>query len=669
MNQRISRLLRRRRLIIGGVLLLILAAVSTFVFTQVYDPFAETVDDLLVLVPDDAEFVLRVREVKTFVKGVENREFWSRLHRNDAFQRFLERPDVHDAEAYRVLRDAWREITTGGGVTLPMDLDLVDDLLGEDVVLWGRRDAGEILWAAALQPDTAWAQVGANAVASETLTDWFVSSRLPPGVTVQPTSWGAKCSVSSPRMTLGVARVGRAILVGTDVAGVARVAKTCALEGVPVLPPTRYTPGWAWEGPPGTSVDFMVAGALLAKGGGLRAKLLDPLWGADLAQACERFLPDLHGPDVYGELEIDATGRLRVARAAAPRQPRDPFSVTPRIDRRHLDAQLRDVVRRLPASVFGYAYLETDPKSLVDWVFREPALMPPAQRSLLFDELSQRLARFKGVPSVGEGQPPNLLPRMRELVDEAFDSTVGLVFFDKGRSMDVQHDEPGFAVILRVENRQVLDDFLADLDRAFESPFEPYDWGEWKAWENTRKRWLDDPSKSRPGFAYRGDWFLLTNWFPLFSGARDAERGEAAAFDGRAYDDLAWNLDPDHLEESARGVFFLDPEGLYAHMDHVKDGWVEKRSKITEAEKYEARQRFLRESARMGMKPEERESWEERRFQQWLDATRRKRSPERIRREIDTWLNYFRGAFGFVFGSFGGDLPEFRFLMEMDAAQ
>ncbi|MCA9322037.1 MAG: hypothetical protein KDB53_14945, partial [Planctomycetes bacterium] len=617
----------RRRLIIAGILGLLLAGFLIWFVSTVYDPFAQEIDDLMVLVPYTAEhepdFVLRIRGFDDFIRGFESREFFGNLHRNDEFQRWLDNPRVKAASALRSVRDAWRRFqsTVRSDQQMPFDLQIVGDVTGADLVVWGNLPEGlaegELPpFVVALRPQARSARIAVNAMSDHQLCSWFVEDELSKqGITIQQTGWGAILDLPNPerpseKTRLGIARIETAILVGTDTSSIAAVARHVRERGLPLLADRRFGPGWVWEGLPGATIEMVMKRPAFDRWMPLKERILEPAWGEDLTQALEQFLPRFTGPDVYLGVEIDNTLRVRVAHGASQRSPVDPFTNMRPVDRGDLDRQLEEVLYRMPGSVFGYSYLQSSPDQLIEFLLKEPAIFTGEQRRLLYEQLAIRVPRFRRPGVESGGVVPDLTTDVVGFFAEAFAPSVGMLLFNKGQDPEVLHSEPGFALVFRIKDRAAIEGLVKELAVAFEQPFERYESPGMVSWENTRKRWLDDPLESRPGFAIQGDWFILTNWYPLFTESVAVAKGRREGFSSTAKQSLSWSLaNLQHLNPQSRGFLFVDPQRLYAYMDDVKDGWVRERAEVTEAEKYGQRQMLAQQAAAQRIDINAREEW------------------------------------------------------------
>ncbi|MCB1236655.1 MAG: hypothetical protein KDM91_16425 [Verrucomicrobiae bacterium] len=133
----------KKRLIVGAVVGGILAVLAIWFFNTVYDPFMGDVDDLRLLVPPDSDYVLVAPDFPALVKGLENRTFFGRLHRNDAFQRYLGADDGR-RQAVAAIRNAWRQLDrVSGELKLKVRVQCTDwlDIDRVQVLVNGRQPA------------------------------------------------------------------------------------------------------------------------------------------------------------------------------------------------------------------------------------------------------------------------------------------------------------------------------------------------------------------------------------------------------------------------------------------------------------------------------------------------------------------------------------------------
>lgn len=676
MNERDRTSSRRRRLLIAGALGLLLAFVAVWFISNVYDPFADEVEDLVTLLPDDLDFVVESRDFPTFVKALEDRTFYRQLEANREFGRFLDDPIVRDTGIVPLLREALASIHGADQeLDLPFDLEILGDLSGRQVVIGGSLPpaagaaaAEPVRFIAAIQPESAWGIVGVNALLDETLCDLFVADRLQ-GVAIQHRQWGVELTRESRGRseTYGVARVARAILIGNDVELVARTARRIDVEGVPLARALGPERSWVWSGAADASIDVSVRRSALMSRFDPIERILVPTWGPDGARAFERFFPAPAGEWIRIGIEMDAMARLRIETEVAPRAGGDVFSDATAIDRGAALRELDQVLEQLPHDVFGYARLGIAPGDLVAWMLADSGLIDVDKKLLWYEELARLVPRFQR--AFPPNQPPDLGPDIGRAVDACLDDGVGVALFRKQRTDGLPNAAPGFAVIARIRDRAALNALLEEIDGALRgqdiTAFETVEEAGVSVWSIVNTTFLDSPDDNRPGFAILPDHVVITNWAAMLRDMLAVRRGELAGFG--AGDLLRFNLDL--LEHHPRAFLHVDFDGLYAYMDDAVEGWVRDRSEISDQQIYDRRRELEIEATRVPVPPSERDVWIDRRMALWKAEQAQARSPALIRRDIERRLAWFRHAFSFFFASAGLRDDVLRLEARLDASR
>jgi hypothetical protein len=668
---------RRRRIIIAAVLGALIALLAIFFVNNVYDPFASEVTDLRVFLPDDLDFVVVCDDLPEFLEGLQGSEFFDSLDENQGFQDFLSSPRGQAVGAITKLRTLIEEINrVESGIELPIDVPFVGGLSGRQIVIGGYASdkagpAGIPPMIAVIQPESNWGQVAANVLDSELLTSWFVQDQVPIQE-IRHRNWGTELKIvhEGEVIEIGVARVERAILLGTDIDLLVRIVKQVRADGIPFAPAPRYSDRWAWE----SASDDVTLRLSLSRSHaereiGLAQRFLRPLWGDDMASTFEELFPELNprGSDMVS-VEINQEAQMRWESDLIPRPQPSVFAQTKSYDHGALTRQMKLLVQNLPDVLFGYSWLQVSPGTLIRRVMDDPRLVDRDKRGLWYEELAANVPRFrKAAPGVGLA--PNLTGELAAQFDALFQPGVSLMLFKKERSDDAIDSSPGIAVAFRVRDAAGLDDFIAEMDRALASAdvqaFDRTQEGADIYWRVTNRAFLDDPINTRPGFARIGEWFVVSNWFRFLEDVPRVARGEEVGFDPDAYRELS-NL-VDDLELETRGLLYLDAERLNRFMKVAKEGWIEQRAEITEQEKGIELQRLAVEASRSGVLALDRDAWIDRRFQKWKVEMARQRNPDMIRQEVDRNLAFFRDVFRHMFVSMGREDDRIRLNLRLAA--
>ncbi len=645
----------RKRAIFGIIGGLLLAVVVIWTKINLYDPFAEEFDDLLVFVPDDASFIVFSSDFPTLVKGLEDRPFISQLDRSKNFRDFLASDLVKETQVIPNLRQAY-SFLQDFDAQLPFDLKALGDLSGSEVVVSGfapERGSDDFTFVAALQPESDLALIGANALINPFLCG-FVEDDLGASE-IEHFNWGVELTFDTPsgKLSVGVARIERALLIGTNIPAIAKMVKMARTESVPVLPPSRMEPGWVWSADASSAINFAARRQFLLDRVGLHKNIFIPMWGQAIASAFEMAFPSFLGKDIYVQLDCAAEANLRIAAGVEQRTPEDLFSKCESLNPAEAQAQVASVVRHLPHHVFAYAALGNHPADLVSFALRERAIVDQNQKELLFAGLAElsSFSRYK--------QPDGLVPEFVEpfanKLKALFDPGIGFVFFKKERTGTSDHSDPGFACILKMSDEGLVRQFIHEIDNDLKQPFDYYDTGAFDFWRVSKKAFLNDPINNSPGFAIIGDYLVVTNWVRLFTETQDVMAGDKPGMP--LSDQLEYKLDD--LTAGTKSLIFVDVVRLYAHMDQAKEGWIKERSKVEEIEMFDQRVK-LAAQYRLERPAQPESDWVEIEFKAWLRRTRAERDEMVIRRNIERNLDYFRDAFSLFYVEVGQAGPEFR---------
>lgn len=664
MNQSKHKPSRRRLVVIAGTGLL-LGLLGIWFCSTVYDPFADTVEDLLVFAPEDADVVLIAPDFPTLVKGLENRTFLTNLEESEGFRRFLS--SEHAAgngilpgirEGYDALGDLERRIRTDAGI------ELLGDVSGREVVACGRiDDDGRFRFFAAIAPESGMVVMGVNVFLDELLYGWFVESRLE-GIEVEHLNWGARVHFTDGSFPdVGVARVADVVLVGTSIEDIAREVRRARTDGIPALRSPRFDTDWSGRMPSGSTVRAIVRRRVFDEHVGIGPRYLVPMWGAGLAGAFERAFPAFDDRDVRFGVSLDHLAQVRASVSYGKRRPADPFSSMEALDFEACREQLRGVLGRFPYHVFGYACFGADPSELFEFALREEGLIDRDERELMFDFLGESVPRFRAV--VEPGRPvPDLTRDVAREIRNAFARQMGVVMFRKTRQGGAAPDSTaGYAVVMRVKSAAAVDELIAEIDVAADRPLERYDEGGITRWILANSAGIvDDPDVTRPGFALMGEWFIATNWHPVFEEIDSVQRGLVNSFSTAEIEYAV-----EELPSGERAFLYVDAGRLYDFMDQAKEGWVRDRSFIDAKMKVDARRPIEIEAVARKLVGEERDVWINQQYQAWIRNKRRELDPARIRAEIDANLDYFRDAFDYLFAGVGDD-GDGRFVLDLRLA-
>ena len=124
---------RKKKMIFGAFLGAIVLAL-TITWLELFSVLATDVDDLRVLMPDDLDFLIEIRDVPGFVDGLKETGFYSSLDTNDAFQSWWRSPEIRTDPAVVAIQQAWEQLKNPT-VELPMGLELVPDITGTTLVV------------------------------------------------------------------------------------------------------------------------------------------------------------------------------------------------------------------------------------------------------------------------------------------------------------------------------------------------------------------------------------------------------------------------------------------------------------------------------------------------------------------------------------------------------
>ncbi|MEE9394234.1 MAG: hypothetical protein V3W41_17175 [Planctomycetota bacterium] len=663
---------KKKRLIFAGLLGLLIALVAIWVFRHVYDPFADDVEDLALLLPQDIDFFVEIDDFPSFVRGLENREFFSRLDRNRDIQAFLSSPRVEETEFIPLLRNALREVNRAqSNPDIPLGLEVLGDLSGTQVVVGGylpKNDGEDIKMMVCFKPESVKAIVAINAVLDETIFKFFVEDRLP-DVEVVHRNWGAELTIvqDGKRQVWALARIENAVIIGNELDLVKRSVNRVRRDGILQVRPRRLEGRWVFEGASGATIRAAMSQGTAGEKVSIIDRFLAPLWGQDSASAFESIFPSFEGDDLRLGLEIDEVFTAKLAIESVARHRPSPFEEMTSLNVERVESQFEDVLEKLPHYVFGYGYISSRPGTLVSHLFNQPGLVDADKRALWFEELAKNMPRFADAPMGGDGVP-DLVPRLQREFDTAFGRGVGFALFKKERDDGGENKEPGLALVLDVNDRTFIEELIQALGaiagedrRALER--EEIDGDVF--WRVANTSFLDDAENNRPGFALIGDHFVITNWYRLLEDYRAVSRRELASFG--AVNAIRDGID--RSEDWTRGFFFLDSARLYAYMDDAKPGWIKERMVVSDEDTFAAARKFELEAERRRLPAEGRDLWIDQQVEVWLRNERQSRNEQAIAHEIDQYLDYFRAAFESVFISVGQVDDEVRIGLRLLASQ
>ena len=127
---------RLRRWIIIGLLGALLGALGIFFVSRIYNPFGDHVESPLVLIPDDADFVLSIPDFPSFLGEMRDKPLVDALTEHAGFQRFLRRPFMKKRRLVADLRKAFEAIDKAQS-SMPAGLSLLGDVSGRHVLVSG----------------------------------------------------------------------------------------------------------------------------------------------------------------------------------------------------------------------------------------------------------------------------------------------------------------------------------------------------------------------------------------------------------------------------------------------------------------------------------------------------------------------------------------------------
>lgn len=647
---------RRRRVVIGAVLGTVLAVVTVGFCDLIYNPFATDIPDLKSLVPNDAAWVVEVRDFPTFIKGLENREFYSRLDQDRGFQRFVNRQEVRRNPVVGALREMFRSVVDSSSTyEMPFGLEIIGDVSGVQVVVAGyppEPGALEPGVLCAFKP-TSWMAVAAvNLLLSPKMCQWFIADRMPE-ITVRHAGGVALLDVPAGgrSVTVAVGRVGNAILAGTATDAIGRLVRRNNSDNLDSMVARRLRPEWAWSGSDDLSVSVAVDRAVLTEDVSFRRDVLLPSIGPDGARFIGNFLPKLDGVTIHMEGEIDEVATVRAAVDVSERRSASLFTSMPEIDQELLVKRLDEVGAIMPFYTFGVVHLSCHPSRLLRFAWDLPRFIDNDKKDVWADAIRQYIPRFQSNSEVSGG--------LQREFTACFDEEMSVFLFRKDRGEDpTDYTSTGWAVVLSIRDRDHLESLIGEIDKAQGDGvrvFDRFEFPEMDQWHISDQRFLDDPEESNPGFAIIGEHFVFTNWFQMLNDVCEVARGSKAPFG--ALDTVRGSLE--ESPEGSRLFAHINAEQLYEFIDSVKEGWVKERSEIDPAEMVQKRNELVQEAGRRGVPPDQREEWIANGYKKWKLERLRLRSPLVIRREMNAWLGYFRDVFahgtGFA-GLYGGRL-------------
>ncbi|MFT7616415.1 MAG: hypothetical protein ACI97A_000036 [Planctomycetota bacterium] len=649
----------RKRVIFAAILGLLLAYGLIWTKSNIYDPFYDDYDDLRVFVPSDADFAVFSVDLPTLIKGLEDRPFISQLDRNQNFGQFLNSDLVTETQIIPQIREAYRHIREIDS-ELPFDLKALGDLSGSEVVISGfapETSDGDFGIIVAIQPQSNLAVAAANALMNSTLSGLF-SDNLG-AEEIEHFGWGVQMTFNQngKRTVIGLARVERVLLIGTDIPRLARFVKNAKTEGILDIPEDRMDPNWVWSPRSRSAISVMVRSDFLLRRMDFHNNILIPMWGIDIAQAFERGFPQFSNGDAHLQVDCTTEADLKMSIDIDNDNGSDLFSKCGPLDQDEVQSQITEVVGKLPHHIFAYSAMGSHPADLLTNSLREKSIIDQDQRELLYAGLVE-LESFKRYKQPNDVVPEFPRPLSNKLKD-MFDPGLGMVFFKKERKGNTSDGSPGFACLLKIKDELLLRDFIEEIDKAFKQPFDFFNDGV-EFWRVSKKSFLDDAENNDPGFAIMGKYFVITNWARLFTETQEVIKKNRPSMPQR--EQLEYQIF--NMTPGTKCMVFVDTIRLYDHMDQAKESWIEERSKIDELEKFVARSRLSGKWSRSGSNESE-EKWVDREFETWLRATKSERSPVAIRRKVERNLDHFRDAFSYFYADIGQDGPYFRLRLSL----
>lgn len=637
--------LSRRRVIVICILGLLLASGSIYFCTTLLNPFATQIPDVLVLVPEDVDWLIEIDDLPGFLKGVENTTFYSALDRNNGFQKCLRGPEVTGGNWLPSVRKGFKQLT-GTTWNLPFGLEL-SDIVGKQVVLAGHGNTADALGVALARPTDFKVRMAVNILLDETLTDLLAADQL--------REEGARCvhhghfteiiaGQGEKEQVFGLTIIGDVVVVGTDVSMVSRMRLDFERHGARFRPLSRFRPGNIWDGDDATSISALYRRDNLDAAVGFEENVLMPLLGEGALPLLNRFAPEVVGDDVYLKLRIGEDLQLRASFEVQALSGSDQVSRMEEASASLMESTILPVVDLLPHYVWGLAWLGSKPGELAQFALNDPGLLDADKRELWLDEMASRLPRFRGL-----GSPAAVANQVKRELDSCLGPDVAVAFLRKDRDAGnlVPDGETGFVLIVPIRDRGGLDEFIREVDASLDPSapsLERFDFnaGKMTFWRIPTKGLVDDPAITQPGFGVIGDALVFTNWFrALAEGAAGVARRDqqGSALGQQCVDDLRRQA-----ESSFAPRFFLslDNEQVHAFLDAAKEGWLQERGELQAYEEVGIRQRLVQEALRRNIPDSQREAWIASQFH--VEAARMKGDPRVHRQEMDRRLEYFRDA-------------------------
>ena len=627
-----------RRWIVAGILGVLLGVLCVLFISNIYNPFAASIDDPLALIPGDADFVLRLPDFPTFLREIRPRPAIEALSQHPGFQRFLDRPVVRKRGVMEAIGDAFRQLDGLEG-RLPFGLSLLGDVSGRTVVLAGWEGGDDETWPflCVIRPESWLALAGVNMLLDERLSSWFLDENLArEGLKLR--HYREVVEIVGPSgPPLYVTRIGDAVLISTRENELSRIQKAVQLEGIPDEPARRFAPLESGLGSVWSEATLLMDREAVDRTLKL-TQTLEDLWGPATLELATSLVPRIGGQDLVLRLQVQQGIQLDLQALAAPGRPGDlaPFLLP--MDRSGLDRRLDTLGSMLPAGVFAMLALEA-PFGEVLGILLERPLVVGAEERRSFEDWA------RSIPEFGS------LAGFQSALDETLGRQAAILWFQQPRPALEDEAEAGYVLAWPIADRARLDAILQTLETQVRRTAGE---GILKDLVRTEQEGIvlyepvpvagliDDPRVTRPGFAIVQGYFLATNFLPWLRQVPDvlADRVPALGRPGPLAEAAGYAPDQSDLA----GV--LDFGALVPYVQQSASGWAWQQTYPSQSEMMKWRTRFAQEAAERGIPSGSRE-WDEyiqSRFSQAHDARVRVDRPQ-IRRDIEGYLDDFKEAF------------------------
>ncbi|MAG57158.1 MAG: hypothetical protein CMJ83_12765 [Planctomycetes bacterium] len=630
---------------------LVLGAAGILFCSRVYNPFGDSVESPLVLIPDDMDFVVYVPDFPTFMGEVRERDFVTALDGHPGFQGFLKTKGARESGLVDTLRKVFRSLDDAAG-RVPLGLELMGDVSGTEVIVAGyfpEKKDGELRFMAVFQPG-AWKTIaGVNILLDETLCDWFVSDALEAeGIGIEHRRDQVKLAFPDWNQDLWITRIADTVLVSTEERQLARIHGAVLKDGLPESPAPRYFPLQNASG------DFHAQVLARRRKADtyleLEKQLLD-LWGPEDLDLVEATLPRVGSVDMVVELHIGSGIGVALSGGLGDQKEDDVSAVLEPFTKDDLEEVMDGYRRFLPKEVFGILHLHAPLGRLTQRLFSREDIFPFEEQKLLDDYLAStpvfgsRVAFF-------------------ETLSRHSESATSIVFFTQPREMFSDQAKPGYAVVVRAKDIEGLKRLLARLQREIvqtngEGPVTQL-FHETKGGVELYKPVLqanviDDPRVTIPGLAIADGHLLISNFYPMLKVLPEVLAGTHPSMKDHDGFQSALSYAPDDLLLAG----LLDHDRLEPYLDQSVSGWAHQHSTPTNDDF----EQWIIEGRNLGVKQDmkpgpELEGFADRYRNRKHEAAIQVELPRR-RAEARRHVDYFRGLLtstGFFVEIQGGEV-------------